>query len=407
MNYNKIVFFLLIICLAFYEAAEMMLVSAAQVEMGSEESVRLYIFALTALSMCFFFNATNINNCIKNSFLALFAYMCVLTLLQSFGTTSVFGLIQVFATIMMPFFIFCFFVQVGKQIEYRFIFIGLIIAYIIMMYAFVRSYELRLLYSNSDYIRIGESYIIYFLLPFFLITRNNLIRILSILFVIVVMTISLKRGGIVSLSLGLISYYLTNVFCTKGTRKLKHFGIAFLLLIVIYFVLTFAMQDYFNNLIERMNGIENDEGSSRFSVYAVTWQMIVNSDFIHSIFGHGWNKVLEDSPMSFSAHNDFLEIMYDFGVIGIILYLYLYYKLFKYAISLIHKRSSIAAPFVYSIVIFIVNSLLSHVIIYPFNMIAFAAVWGYLIGTEKSNCKMIDKKNKKNENRSTYVSCRS
>lgn len=382
MRNNVLLYFVLIIVLALYEAAEMIMVSNVQVEMESGGSTRMYIFTLTLLCLSFVFNKLSAKSYLTIPLVALFSGICFLELLQNLGKTSVFGLIQSFSTALLPFFVFCYFFKESKTIRYNVFITGIIIAYVIILYAFVESYTLRMLYSKSDYIRIGESYVFYFLLPFFLIESKNVVKIVSILFVTVIMIISLKRGGIISFAAGMLVYYLIQTHNVSGKSLIKVFLSSLFILLALYFIFTSYMQENFDLLLERITNIEDDQGSSRLPVYTFTWQMIVNSDFLHLIFGHGWNMVLQDSPLGFSAHNDFLEVIYDFGIIGFILYLGLYYKLYKYTIKLIRKHSVIAAPFAYSVTIFTVNSLVSHVIIYTFNMIAFTAVWGYLLGKD-------------------------
>ena len=56
--------------------------------------------------------------------------------------------------------------------------------------------------------------------------------------------------------------------------------------------------------------ISDTGGSGRDKVWKKTCEMIAESDFPYFIMGHGYNQVVQDSPLKLSAHNDFLEIIY-------------------------------------------------------------------------------------------------
>ena len=116
--------------------------------------------------------------------------------------------------------------------------------------------------------------------------------------------------------------------------------------------------------------------------------MITESGIVSLWLGHGWNMVVEDSPMYLSAHNDFLEVIYDFGLPAFFLYIYFVYKLYKSMFLLIRRRSDNAAAFAFSVITFTINSSVAHILIYPFNFIAVAAVWGYILGKEKQSLKL-------------------
>ena len=140
-----------------------------------------------------------------------------------------------------------------------------------------------------------------------------------------------------------------------------------------------------DELVLRINSIADDGGSSRDSVYEVTWRMISESSLLSLCFGHGWNMVIMNSPMELSAHNDLLEVIYDFGVFVAFLYIYFVYRLYIIMFRLIKCHSENAAPFAFSVITFTVNSSIAHVLIYPFNFIAVAAVWGYILGKEQKS----------------------
>ena len=109
-------------------------------------------------------------------------------------------------------------------------------------------------------------------------------------------------------------------------------------------------------------------------------RMIDESPIWNWFAGHGWNTVIEDSPLMRSAHNDPLEIMYDFGVFVLLLYLFLHAQIIRRCIVMTRQHSRYAPAMACSYGIFLANSLVSHIFLYPSYLLVFAVVWGMLIG---------------------------
>ena len=122
----------------------------------------------------------------------------------------------------------------------------------------------------------------------------------------------------------------------------------------------------------------------RLTLYREVFSLIENSSLNEVIFGHGQNAVLQYTH-EFSAHNDFLEVFFDYGIIVFLVYIFLHYQLIKNSLRLIKQKSYFAAPFSVSYILFIVLSMISHVVIYPYFFIL-TAFWGMVLGiTERKS----------------------
>jgi O-antigen ligase len=96
--------------------------------------------------------------------------------------------------------------------------------------------------------------------------------------------------------------------------------------------------------------------------------------------GLGYNAVALSSSAFSSAHNDFLEIIYDYGFIGLILYILFIIKIVKYNIILYKDSSIYAEGFSVSIILFLVISMFSHLILYQTYFFYLLIYWGIHIG---------------------------
>ena len=109
----------------------------------------------------------------------------------------------------------------------------------------------------------------------------------------------------------------------KGTN-IKSISIFIGLIVAIYWFVA-NNSETINHIVSRFHAIEDDEGSGRTELYDVILNSFSNSSFISQMFGHGYRSVisiLDGVP----AHNDFLEILYDFGIVPLTVYVIILLK---------------------------------------------------------------------------------
>lgn len=223
------------------------------------------------------------------------------------------------------------------------------------------------------------AYTLLYFLPFILCLKKEYMRIVGMAIVLAALLFSLKRGGLLAFALAILIYWAVNTFSHSG----KKFGLwQFVLsaLVVVGFAYFYIYFDQMtgNLLSTRFQSLQDDGGSGRLDTYPVVWNHIKESSIINLIFGHGWDAVRMQCGMERSAHNDFLEILYDFGIIVFTVYILFYIKFFKVVRQLIRRRSFYAAPLSATFVLFFVNSMVSHIIYYPKYGVLFALFFGLI-----------------------------
>lgn len=223
------------------------------------------------------------------------------------------------------------------------------------------------------------SYTILYFTPFILCVRNNKYKIIGMLVIALVVLTSLKRGGILALGVGFISYFLFEFLKNNSSKKRQAQYIAIFVLILagLFYIYTYLEQVTDNALSGRFLSLENDEGSGRMDTWSWVFSDLRHNSFFDWIFGHGWNAVKNNNGIR-SAHNDFLEILYDFGIIVFALYIILYKRLFGACVKLLKNKSIYAAPLFCSTMMLLVNSLVSHVVFYPKYMVIYCLFWAYV-----------------------------
>ena len=246
----------------------------------------------------------------------------------------------------------------------------IIVGMLIIAYFFLLNW--RFVNAGGEY-HMGTAYWILFLLPVLLYTPYKWLRYAGLVLVGAVLFASFKRGGILAFGCGLFAYlFVKEILIGRKISKLMYFVIALFALATIFLVVDNALDNLFS---ERFLNIKNDGGSNRDQVWATTWQMIQQSDFENLLFGHGYNSVLTNSPLGLSAHNDFLECIYDFGLFGSLFYFMLHISLIRQIFRNIRLRNPEAAIMAFTYSFFLILSLMSHVLIYPW--LAFMGLsWG-------------------------------
>lgn len=153
----------------------------------------------------------------------------------------------------------------------------------------------------------------------------KLIYILGIILLFYALISTLSRGGFVSFFLGFLFYNILS----KSLRTFIYFLLPIVLFISIFI---FSSDIDITGLINRYTFFEDATGSGR----TVLWSYILSSinNPINIIFGHGagslgfYTSVTEGLSYSLfeTSHNTYLDILYEFGMIGITVFMLFIYR---------------------------------------------------------------------------------
>ena len=225
-----------------------------------------------------------------------------------------------------------------------------------------------------------SSYYLLYTLPLLLLIKPRLIKVAAIFIVIVVLFSSLKRSGILALAISLFFYIFISQYVRNKFKLSAFIGSLFAIVVLGTVFVVFATNDSGSeNIMNRFENIDRDQGSGRLVVWEQTMSMIEGQDATTLLFGNGYNAVMHDSTLQLSAHNDFLEVTYDFGIVGLLLYLAAFITLGFYVVKMIVNRSPYAPPMAMLFIIYFIQSMISHIIIYYWANI-FMLTFGYIIG---------------------------
>lgn len=180
-----------------------------------------------------------------------------------------------------------------------------------------------------------------FIIPMSLLIYQNQLKSVIILFCSIMIVISLRRTAILTLLICLPFFYN---YISSELKKSQLF-----LLVIISSVLLWNLWEIFGDLVlirfnELFDGGEDGSyGSGRSSFYLIVWDNWLTGDQ-SILLGNGLTSVrhlfMKKASIDLDhAHNDLLEILYTFGIVGLIIWL-----AFVKAFWSLRKRIALVSP---------------------------------------------------------------
>lgn len=219
--------------------------------------------------------------------------------------------------------------------------------------------------------------------PWVVLVRKTVWRYLAIGLIGLAVLFSLKRAAFFAYTLSLIIYIIVEYFLISKRYSFRNILVPCIIIffsITGFFIIDNILDGAFSNRLVLM---ESDEGSGRTGIYEDVINVLKDEPIEALVIGNGHYSA--EKIIGITAHNDFLEVLFDYGIIGILLYLALHISLVMRVYSLIAKKSLYASAFSASYVLFFIMSMISHLIIYPSYFVFLAAFWGAVEGKELSD----------------------
>ena len=174
------------------------------------------------------------------------------------------------------------------------------------------------------------AYMFVLLIPFvFLIRRSKLIS--GVIFGVIMLYIIManKRGALITGIVGMLFYVYYQLRTIKKHNRFKGYIVFTLLFASLIY---FAYQNYMSNeyMLMRMQQLSEGNTSYRTENYTNIINTWVNSkSIVNLLFGFGFAASLQITGIHF-AHNDWVELLSNFGLLGVVIYFSLFFAAFKY-----------------------------------------------------------------------------
>lgn len=173
----------------------------------------------------------------------------------------------------------------------------------------------------------NTAYDFVWLMPFaFLIKNKKVISVVTMIILMFFIIQGAKRGAIVTGGIGILFYIYYQLRTISRKNRIRGYIGSFIGLIGMgYYAYSFFIQNEY--LIERLQQMEEGVVSGRDIIYANLLNAWYNSDsYIELILGYGFAVSVKLSGTGNVAHNDWLELLSNFGLLGVSIYLVLFYS---------------------------------------------------------------------------------
>lgn len=331
------------------------------------------LFILLAISGLFFVKTLLLKNN-KNLFYNSWTALLLLNIFGFILTGDIsnplhFGMLKGILISLLTFYPFYYLSQ-KKILKSKHLIIFLLIVLPVAVLNFYFNQEQKLinrLSENTDIVN-NAAYRFVNLIPFiFLLNKKKIISIVCILVIIFFIIQGAKRGAIITGFIG-VSLYLY-YFLKYGNYKNKIIKYSIGITVIIALgIISYSLLTNNEFVIERMTLLNEGGTSGRDYIYSSIVKAWYNSDnLVHIILGGGFANSLNLTGGSY-AHNDWLELLSNFGLLGVTIYLLLFYS--GYTLT---KSNQIKD----NIKILLITILIMWFLITLFSM-AYTATGGYL-----------------------------
>lgn len=209
-----------------------------------------------------------------------------------------------------------------KGYMYKRIFVFLIVLGVVLAIGSLYFYSIYLMEVNSNFENVNNfGYAILALAPFVMLFDKKY-QFAYLLLSIMVTLFSAKRGAIF-LS-GILFLYI--LYKTAKSLSFVRKILLLIFVLIIAAIILYYTYDYYSLIIDRFSN-QGMDSSGRDDIWRILFEKIFEEGPIAWIFGSGFGASIKLSGCF--AHNDWMEIFADFGLIGVIVYFSMYKNFYK------------------------------------------------------------------------------
>ena len=207
-------------------------------------------------------------------------------------------------------------------------------------YIFIGSMLTIITMTNTDNHQTSNSYLLLWSIPMLLFLYNKKFPIVFFMLIISSIVITGKRGAIIAL-ISLLIIFLLGAILSPAYKLKRRIQITISSVII----LCFGLLIFYNNSEFLLNRFSDTTGSGRTIMYKGLVNGIQDFTIDEFVFGKGIGSVGEynnhyfRSDRSISAHSDWLQLMFEFGFIGLLI-MFAYQFLFIKNITYLFKKKS-------------------------------------------------------------------
>lgn len=257
--------------------------------------------------------------------------------------------------------------KLGKN-GLRIIYVYFVIIYLIGFVWYSRTNQLL----DSIYKQNNTFYYVLTPLPFLLCINNKMINVLYLLASGFICVFSTKRSALIAIILLILLYIIQFLRSQKKDRLKSIVIVGSFIFIGGHYLVKNYLDDRLFRTFDRMEQISDDGGSGRVEISDKIWENDMPDliNFPGLFIGKGFEGIRHKHNLELlAAHNDYQEILYSYGIIGFIIFLTIYYRIFQLYRKHLKRRSQYSFGILACLTLFLLYGLLSNVFYFFFYFI--------------------------------------
>ena len=208
--------------------------------------------------------------------------------------------------------------------------------------------------------------------PFFFLVSRKWMQMGLLMLAIIIVLLTAKRSATICIVL-ITAFYIIHLTRTTQT-SLRTYILIVLGVVVSYYVVSRYLYGSFLGVLERMSTMRETQGTGRIPLYHDVINVLKTDDFIDWFLGRGIGSIRMTNHTN--AHNDALQMVFEFGIVGLVLYIVMLCKVFKRVFVLRKMKSSYYFGYLASLVILVVLGLVSNLVVFYSYFSFICAYWG-------------------------------
>lgn len=199
-----------------------------------------------------------------------------------------------------------------------------------------------------------------------------------------------KRAGLLVIVCGLFlsqiaEYHMAKTLKKKWKKMLTIAAIS----VVAVIAMVFLVQTFNLNILQRFMGISEDGGSGRIQIWDRVYLSYSSGSIFERLFGQGYQSVtrLMLTGRAILAHNDYLEILHDYGIIGLVLFSIWLFQVLSNFVKMWYRRDRFLPSYCYTLSAMILLSVLSYFFIQSYLINFTACYLGIVMALSTNNKK--------------------
>lgn len=236
---------------------------------------------------------------------------------------------------------------------------------------------------NKQAMRINSVFYILMGLPFILMLKKKRIRVVLVVLVLIVTMFSYKRTAIVIFFIESFIYF-SLVMKSRISRKafVKMIFVSALIIVSIIYSYDYIVQFTGQDILLKLSDMKADRGSGRIDIYIRVVDALKDSSIFNIVFGHGYGGVARELG-GMSSHNDFLEIFFNYGLVGFYLFMRWLCRMFAYVKKMRREHFRYVNIYIVSLIGFCIMICLTHLVFIPSYFYYLTFLWGVFLGNFK------------------------